>query len=101
MVLAVAVLVTMIAVAVNVALVMLNVIAFGFVPVLVRIVIPLPALNSTVSKPLATKVDCPFTTQYLKVEFIPMNAFPLPRSLTSNPESVSNHSELMFVSVLV
>ena len=37
----------------------------------------------------------------MKVEFIPTNTAPLPKSVRENPASVSNINELIFVIVLV
>ena len=69
----------------------------GEVPVFVANVMLLPATNLIVSRPCATNVPCPATSQYLKVEFIPILTAPAPKSVTSNPASLSN----LIVSTLV
>ena len=74
---------------------------FGLLVLLVVIVIPLPAINCTVSSPTATRLGCPVTCQVLNVLPNVINAFPDPRSVTPKPLVVSNFNvltlEILFV----
>jgi hypothetical protein len=68
----------------------LNVIDFGLELGSVVIEILLPAINSTVSNPCATKFGLPSTTQVLKVLFIATFTSPGFNWVTSKPLSSSN-----------
>ena len=59
--------------------------------------IPTPATIFTVSRPSASNVSCPATSQYLNVLLRAICTAPSPKSDTANPESVSKRIAFTFV----
>ena len=63
--------------------------------------IPLPAINCTVSSPTATRLGCPVTSQVLNELPNDITALPLPKSVTEKPVVLSNFNVLTLLIALV